>query len=87
MWTIRLTCRDSGPFKSMKAAIRTSIIGGRRGTGSDIRTRLSTSSRDFFQAIVNDTRPEPGFEVGLENQKVLEAVTRSIADERWVAVS
>ena len=41
---------------------------------------------DFLQAIADDTTPEPGFEVGLENQKVLDAVTRSIADDRWVAV-
>ena len=41
---------------------------------------------DFFQAIANDTKPEPGFEAGLENQKVLDAVTRSIADGQWVAV-
>jgi predicted dehydrogenase len=39
---------------------------------------------DFFQAIADDTTPEPGFEVGLENQKVLEAVTRSIAEDRWI---
>jgi predicted dehydrogenase len=42
---------------------------------------------DFLQAIADDTMPQPGFEVGLQNQKVLEAVTRSIANDRWVAVS
>jgi predicted dehydrogenase len=41
---------------------------------------------DFLKAIAEDTTPEPGFEVGLENQKVLDAVTRSIADDQWVAV-
>jgi len=41
---------------------------------------------DFLQAIADDTTPEPGFEVGLENQKVLEAVTASIADDRWVEI-
>jgi predicted dehydrogenase len=41
---------------------------------------------DFLQAIADDTTPEPGFEVGLENQKVLEAVTGSIADDRWVEI-
>jgi predicted dehydrogenase len=41
---------------------------------------------DFFQAIVNDTKPEPGFETGLENQKVLDAVSRSIASHGWAEV-
>jgi len=41
---------------------------------------------DFLQAIAEDTIPEPGFEVGLENQKVLEAVTKSIAEDRWVDI-
>lgn len=39
---------------------------------------------DFFQAIAQDTRPEPGFEVGLENQKVLDAVSRSIGSQMWI---
>jgi predicted dehydrogenase len=39
---------------------------------------------DFLAAIANDTVPQPGFEVGLENQKVLQAVTRSIANDQWV---
>ena len=42
---------------------------------------------DFFQAISNNTKPEPGFEVGLENQKVLDAVSRSIASQSWVEVA
>lgn len=41
---------------------------------------------DFLKAIADDTTPEPGFEVGLENQRVLEAVTRSIADDRWIEI-
>jgi predicted dehydrogenase len=41
---------------------------------------------DFFQAISNNTKPEPGFEVGLENQKVLDAVSRSIASHGWTEV-
>jgi predicted dehydrogenase len=57
------------------------------GHGIGYQNTFVNQFADFFQAIVNDTRPEPGFEVGVENQKVLEAVTRSIADERWVAVS
>ena len=57
------------------------------GHGIGYQNTFVNQFADFFQAIVNDTKPEPGFEVGLENQKVLEAVTRSIADERWVAVS
>ena len=41
---------------------------------------------DFFQAIADGAKPEPepGFEQGLENQKVLEAVTRSIERDGWV---
>ncbi|MCX6907313.1 MAG: Gfo/Idh/MocA family oxidoreductase, partial [Verrucomicrobia bacterium] len=42
---------------------------------------------DFFHAIADDTKPEPGFEEGLENQKVLEAVTNSIAKQRWVEIA
>lgn len=41
---------------------------------------------DLFQAIADDSKPEPGFEAGLENQKVLEAVTKSIAADRWVEI-
>jgi predicted dehydrogenase len=41
---------------------------------------------DFFQAIAEDRKPEPGFEVGLENQKVLDAVSRSIASKSWVEI-
>lgn len=41
---------------------------------------------DFFQAIVEDRKPEPGFEAGLENQQVIEAVLRSIACQDWVEV-
>jgi predicted dehydrogenase len=41
---------------------------------------------DFFQAIVEDRKPEPGFEVGLENQKVLDAVSRSISSNGWAEV-
>ena len=42
---------------------------------------------DFFQAIAEDRKPEPGFEVGLENQKVLDAVSRSIASKGWVEIA
>ena len=41
---------------------------------------------DFFQAIAEDTTPSPGFEVGLENQKVLDAVSRSIANHAWTDI-
>jgi len=41
---------------------------------------------DFFSAIVEDRKPAPGFEAGLENQKVLDAVSRSIASNGWVEV-
>lgn len=42
---------------------------------------------DFFRAIAEDTKPEPGFEEGMENQKVLEAVTNSIAKHRWIEIA
>ena len=57
------------------------------GHGIGYQNTFVNQFADFFQAIANDTTPQPGFEVGLENQKVLEAVTKSIAAERWVAVS
>lgn len=41
---------------------------------------------DFFQAIADNTAPSPGFQVGLENQKVLEAVSQSIENDGWVDV-
>ena len=41
---------------------------------------------DFFRAIAEDGKPEPGFEEGLENQKVLEAVSRSIDRNGWVEI-
>jgi predicted dehydrogenase len=41
---------------------------------------------DFFSALAENRQPEPGFEEGLENQKVLEAVSRSIAAQGWVEV-
>ncbi len=39
---------------------------------------------DFFQAIAEDTSPHPDFAEGLENRKVLEAVSDSIARKGWV---
>ncbi|MGC8990300.1 MAG: Gfo/Idh/MocA family protein [Verrucomicrobiia bacterium] len=42
---------------------------------------------DFFQAIADDTKPSPGFDEGLENQKVIDAVSRSIALQRWVNIA
>ena len=41
---------------------------------------------DFFRSIVEGGKPEPGFEEGLENQKVLEAVSRSIDRNGWVEI-
>jgi predicted dehydrogenase len=41
---------------------------------------------DFFCAIAEDGTPDPGFDVGLENQKVLEAVSRSIDRNGWVEI-
>jgi len=42
---------------------------------------------DFFRAIADDTKPSPSFEDGLENQKVIEAVSRSIASQRWADIA
>ena len=42
---------------------------------------------DFFQAIAENRSPRPGFEEGLETQKVIEAVSNSIVKKTWVAVS
>ena len=56
------------------------------GHGIGYQNTFVNQYADFLQAIADDTTPEPGFEIGLENQKVLEAVTRSIADDRWVAL-
>ena len=41
---------------------------------------------DFFTAIAEDGDVQPGFEVGLENLKVLDAVTRSIANDGWESI-
>ena len=57
------------------------------GHGIGYQNTFVNQFADFFQAIVErHDSPQPGFEVGLENQKVLEAVTRSIADERWIDI-
>jgi predicted dehydrogenase len=56
------------------------------GHGLGYQNTFVNQLADFLQAIVEDRTPEPGFDVGLENQKVLEAVTRSIAEERWVQI-
>ena len=57
------------------------------GHGIGYQNTFVNQFADFFQSIVDDTVPEPGFEVGLENQKVLDAVTRSIAEGRWIDVA
>jgi predicted dehydrogenase len=41
---------------------------------------------DFFQAIAENRQPEPGFDVGLENQKILEAVMNSVAADSWIDI-
>jgi hypothetical protein len=38
------------------------------------------------KAIAEDRPAEPGFDTGLENQKVLEAVMKSVASDRWTDV-
>ena len=56
------------------------------GHGIGYQNTFVNQYADFFDAIANGTKPEPGFEAGLENQKVLEAVTRSIESHGWVDV-
>lgn len=56
------------------------------GHGIGYQNTFVNQFADFFQAIAQDSRPEPGFEVGVQNQQVLEAVTQSIANQRWVDV-
>ena len=57
------------------------------GHGIGYQNTFVNQYADFFQAIADDTKSQPGFEVGLENQKVLEAVTRSIAEGKWIDVA
>jgi predicted dehydrogenase len=54
------------------------------GHGIGYENTFVNQFADFFQAIADDAKLEPGFETGLENQKVLEAVTKSIDADRWV---
>ena len=41
---------------------------------------------DLLEAIADGRVPEPSFRDGVRNQRVLAAIERSAADERWVAV-
>lgn len=56
------------------------------GHGIGYENTFVNEFADFFQAIAEDRAAEPGFDTGLENQKVLEAVTQSIAAERWIEI-
>jgi predicted dehydrogenase len=53
------------------------------GHGIGYQNTFVNQYADFLLAIANDTVPEPGFEVGWKNQVVLDAVTRSIAQDGW----
>jgi predicted dehydrogenase len=83
---IRAMCPVSAPSRSMRVAIRTLTTGGRPGTGSDIRTRSSINSPISSRRSLTTREPEPGFEVGLQSQQVLEAVSQSIERQAWVDV-
>jgi len=41
---------------------------------------------DFMKALDEDRMPTPNFADGVECQRVLEAVERSVKEERWVEV-
>ncbi|MDC9823886.1 Gfo/Idh/MocA family oxidoreductase [Devosia sp. ZB163] len=49
-------------------------------------TKASAGARHFIDAIQGGFRPEPGFEAGVEVQKVLDAALRSHRERRWVDV-
>ncbi len=53
------------------------------GHGIGYQNTFVNQFADFFQAIADDSIPSPGFEEGLENQKVLQAVTQSIEHDGW----
>jgi len=42
---------------------------------------------DFVKAVVEGKSPQPDFEDGLKNQRVLEAIERSASSGRWVKIS
>lgn len=42
--------------------------------------------KDFFECIVEDRLPEPNFKDGVECQRVIEAVEKSIKERTWVKV-
>ncbi len=56
------------------------------GHGIGYQNSFVNQYADFFQAIADDTPCTPDFAEGLENQKVLEAVTNSIAADGWQEV-
>ncbi|OHB70557.1 MAG: dehydrogenase [Planctomycetes bacterium RBG_13_63_9] len=56
------------------------------GHGIGYQNTFVNQYADFLQAIADDTQPRPDFRDGLENQKVLEAVTTSIAKNGWIEV-
>jgi len=60
------------------------LCAGVRFDGCQRRVRQTSAA--FFQAVVENRNPEPGFEEALENQKGLVAVTDSIARNGWVEV-
>ena len=42
---------------------------------------------DFMKALDEDTVPTPNFVDGVECQRILEAVEKSIAEQRWIYIS
>ena len=56
------------------------------GHGIGYQNTFVNQYADFFQAIADDTKPSPDFEEGLQNQRVLEAVTNSIEQDAWTKV-
>jgi predicted dehydrogenase len=53
----------------------------------DPYAKQSAGPRAFVDAILSDTKPSPGFEVGVRVQEVVDAALRSNAERRWVSVA
>ncbi len=53
----------------------------------DPYVKQSAGPRAFVDAILADTPPSPGFDVGVRVQEVVDAALRSNAEKRWVSLA